>query len=409
MKYQARISGDQPLEQDERGCQNEPMSDRNYIIHPPEDLGLDSVRLEELVARVQRSIDQGPLPSVQIALAKDGKLALFSTLGNADNDRRYNIFSCTKPLVASAIWLLMAQQRLDIGQRVCEFLPAFNSNDKEQITIEQLLCHTAGIPNAPMGPPAWSTRESRLEKMQSWHLNWEPGSRMEYHPTSAHWVLAEIIEQLSGLDYRCYIDNAIISPLGLQGFQLGVDENRQGDITTLLPVGTPPTAQELEALFGVAMELPDISDKTLLRFNEAETRSLGVPGAGGVANAASVALYYQCLLHNPGQLWDPEILADATGTVRVAFNDPATGVAANRGLGVVIAGNDGLAARRGMGKTVSAGSFGHPGAGGQVAWADPVSGISFCMLTNGLDANPIRAARFGTALSNRAGGCLATH
>ena len=153
---------------------------------------------------------------------------------------------------------------------------------------------------------------------------------------------------------------------------------------------------------GVAMEWPEVSDEALLRFNEEETRALGVPGGGGVANAATVALFYQCLLHNPEELWDPAILADATGTIRVGIADPATGVAANRGLGVVIAGDDGMAGRRGMGKTVSARCFGHQGVGGQIAWVDPESGISFCMLTNGLDANPIRSARFGAAISSRA-------
>ena len=384
------------------------MSYCDYTLYPPGELGVDGVKLDELVARARRGIDQGPLPSLQIALAKNGKLALFTTLGDADNSQRYNIFSCTKPLVASAIWLLMTQGKLGIDQRVGELIPELASSGIAQVTIEQLLCHTAGFPTAPLGPPAWLTRESRLEKMKSWRLNWEPGSRMEYHPTSAHWVLAEIIQQLGGMDYRQFIHSEIISPLGLQDFQLGVPPNQQGNITTLSLVGTPPSTEELEQIFGVAVEWPEITDEALLRFNESPTRALGVPGGGAVANAASIALFYQCLLHNPGELWDPEILADATGTIRVDMKDPTTGVAANRALGVVIAGDDGMAARRSMGKTVSASAFGHPGAGGQVAWADPVSGISFCMLTNGLDANPIRAARFGTALSNRAANCLAS-
>ena len=46
------------------------------------------------------------------------------------------------------------------------------------------------------------------------------------------------------------------------------------------------------------------------------------------------------------------------------------------------------------------------GAGGQVAWGDPVSGLSFCLLTNGLDANPLRSARFCAAANNRAGACI---
>jgi CubicO group peptidase (beta-lactamase class C family) len=51
---------------------------------------------------------------------------------------------------------------------------------------------------------------------------------------------------------------------------------------------------------------------------------------------------------------------------------------------------------------VSAHAFGHAGAGGQIAWADPASGISFCYLTNGLDAHVLREARRGLALSSHA-------
>jgi len=371
----------------------------DYNPVPAQQLDLDSDHLAELVARASRAVDEGPLPSVQIALAKDGKLALFTTLGDADNTSRYNVFSCTKPLLASAIWMLMAAGKIDIQRSARDYFPEFAGQGKDRITVEQLLCHTAGIPHAPMGPPAWLTRQSRIEKMQSWRLNWEPGTRMEYHAASAHWVLAEIIERVSGTDYRTYIATNITAPLGLQQFQLGVPAADQADIAPLVSVGEPPTREELEQILGVAMEWPEVSDEALLRYNEEDTRELGVPGGGAIASAAAVALFYQCLLHNPGGLWDKAILADATGTIRVDYTDPALGVPANRGLGVVIAGNDGMAGRRGMGKNVSPQCFGHQGVGGQIAWADPASGISFCLLTNGLDANPIRSARFGAALS----------
>ena len=74
-----------------------------------DDPGLDQQRLVDLRQRVQHAIHKGPLPSLQIALARHGKLALFETFGAADNTTRYNIFSCTKPLVASAIWRLMGE------------------------------------------------------------------------------------------------------------------------------------------------------------------------------------------------------------------------------------------------------------------------------------------------------------
>ena len=77
------------------------------------------------------------------------------------------------------------------------------------------------------------------------------------------------------------------------------------------------------------------------------------------------------------------------------------GVAANRSLGLGIAGDDGKAAfRQNFGRTCSPRTFGHAGAGGQIAWADPESGLSFVYFTNGLDTNLIRQARRGVALSS---------
>ena len=72
---------------------------------------------------------------------------------------------------------------------------------------------------------------------------------------------------------------------------------------------------------------------------------------------------------------------------------------------VLIAGDDEYVRYRGMGTQVSARAFGHQGVGGQVAWGDPQTGLSFCLLTNGLDANPLRSSRFCAAASNRAGAC----
>lgn len=366
---------------------------------------LISQRVDDLLGRVRHAVDQGPLPSVQIALAREGELLLSETIGAADPSTRFNIFSCSKPLVASAIWKLMGEAGLDISRPVGDYIPAFSANGKAQVTVEHLLCHTAGFPQAPMGPPRWWHRDDRIEQMGKWYLDWEPGSRFVYHATSAHWVLAELVESVSGRDYRDYINGEILDPLGLADFRLGVRAGSQDGIAPLMHVGEPPTPDELLAVFGSAVDWPDTKDESLLVFNEPAVRELGVPGGGAVANAADVALFYQALMANSGGLWDAEVLADATARVRVEFPDPITGVPANRGLGVVIAGSEPHAARRGMGSTVSPAAFGHQGVGGQIAWGDPGSGLSFCLLTNGLDVNPIRSARFCAGVNNRAGRC----
>jgi CubicO group peptidase (beta-lactamase class C family) len=99
------------------------------------------------------------------------------------------------------------------------------------------------------------------------------------------------------------------------------------------------------------------------------------------------------------------VRADATGRVRNNLPDPLLGVTANRALGVVVAGDDGNANRRGFGHAQSPRTFGHNGAAGQIAWADPDSGLSFCYVTNGRDLNPIREGRRGIGLSSRAAVC----
>ena len=71
-------------------------------------------------------------------------------------------------------------------------------------------------------------------------------------------------------------------------------------------------------------------------------------------------------------------------------------------------GGDGRSNLRGFGHTNSGRTFGHNGAGGQIAWADPDTGLSFCYLTNGLDQHEIRQARRTTGIASRAANCVAS-
>jgi len=364
---------------------------------------LDSARIEELSARVQREIDDGLLPSCQIAVGLDGEVVHAEAFGDVTNDTRYAIFSCTKALIAAVMWQLIAEGRVRPGDTVASHFPEFAANNKGAITIEQVMTHTSGFPRAPLGPPKWSDRQWRIDKMSSWRVNWEPGTRFEYHPTSAHWVLGEIIERLDGRDYRESVRARVLEPLGLQRLTLGVEAGQQRDIADLAIVGEEPSADELEAAFGLrTFDRGEVTPALLLGFNDSGARAAGIPGGGAISNAADVALLYQALVHNPGGLFDADMLADGTGNIRCTLPDPMTGVAANRTLGLIGAGTDGKAAFRSMGHNVSPRAFGHAGAAGQIAWADPDTGISFCFLTNGIELNFLREARRTSGIASRA-------
>jgi CubicO group peptidase (beta-lactamase class C family) len=140
-----------------------------------------------------------------------------------------------------------------------------------------------------------------------------------------------------------------------------------------------------------------------LSLNGSESREVGIPGGGGFSNASDVAMFYQELLHNTKGLWDPEVLLDGTQRVRNNLPDPLYRTPASRALGTVIAGDDGAQHLRGFGRTFGPRAFGHGGAGGQIALADPDTGISFAYLTNGHDRHILRQGRRGVALTSLAG------
>ncbi|HVM01593.1 MAG TPA: serine hydrolase domain-containing protein [Acidimicrobiales bacterium] len=367
-------------------------------------MGLSHDRLDALMERARREVDEGVLPACQVAVGVAGEVVAFEAYGEATTDTRFAVFSCTKPLVAAAAWVLIGEGRLDPSDKVADLVPEFGTNGKDAVTVEHLLLHTGGFPRHTLMPPQWDTRRGRLEAFAEWTLQWEPGTAFEYHPTSAHWVLAEVIERLAGRDFRDAVEDLVTRPAGLPRPVLGLAPADQEGIAEVEVRGEPATADELEQALGVrSVPSSEVTDAALIGFNRPDVRAAGVPGAGAVMTAADLALFYQRLLHDPDGIWRPDVLADATGNVRNALGDPVFALPANRTLGLVVAGGDGLGFLRGFGSSVSPRAFGHNGAGGQIAWADPATGISFAYATNGLDANVIRQFRRGLSLSTGAG------
>ncbi len=205
--------------------------DKADIAARPEDAGVDPEKLEAVFARARRDVEGGLLPSAQVAVARNGKLAGMRTFGTAVQDgvdkpatdeTLYCIFSCTKAIVASAVWLLFEDGNLKLEERVADIIPEFGTNGKEVVTVEQVLLHTSGFPHAPfLRPTSGATARQLLEAFERWRLNWEPDSRFEYHPTSAHWVLSEIIYRRTGNDFRDVHPRARHWPNGATGVVRG--------------------------------------------------------------------------------------------------------------------------------------------------------------------------------------------
>ena len=362
--------------------------------------GPDPSAIDALLARARRDVDDGSLPSCQVAVGWDGAIVAAETFG-APADSRYVVFSVTKALTAASVWLLLGEGSLRPETVVADVVPELQAPGMDAVTVEHLLTHTAGFPRAPMSPLEGADPGRRRARFATWRLDWPPGSRTEYHPTSAHWVLADLVERTSGVDHRDFFRSRIAEPLGLSALRLGVGPADQADVLDVTIVGGRAPAR------GLGSDVAETAETYLLRFNDPKVRAAGVPGAGAVGTAADVALLYQAFLHNPGGLWDTGVLADATGRVRNELVDPLINVPANRTLGLVVAGGDGSATLRQFGRSVGPRAFGAAGVGGQTAWADPDTGLSFCYLTNGLEADVVASWTRSAKLATLAGRAVA--
>jgi CubicO group peptidase (beta-lactamase class C family) len=342
-----------------------------------------------LVDAAKRDVDAGRVPACSVAAFVHGEPVLVEAFGDATPDTRFHVYSATKPLVSSAVWLLIGDGLLDVSCPVADYVPEFAANGKEAVTVEQVLLHTCGFPSAPMAAVEGADPERRLRRLASWHLEWEPGSRFVYHAASAHWVLAELLSRLGGADFRDVIESRVCRPLGLPRV-LGLAPDDDAGIAPPTPVGEGgPSADDRVLLSMVATPA---------------SRAAGVPGGGAVMTASDLARFYSALLADATGVWAPDVLADATANIRCTLPDPLLGAPVNRTIGLVVAGDDGQHTMRYacFGAGVSPRAFGHAGAHGQVAWADPTTGLAFVYLQNGIDADMFHEGKRSVIIASRA-------
>jgi len=338
-----------------------------------ESAGLRAGQIARLVALIEGHIADGTYPGAQIAIARHGKLVLNRSFGMAapgraaSDDTLWLLFSNTKVITAVAIWALAEQGAFRFSDKVSDHVPEFARNGKGDITIMQVITHQGGFPFAQMPQAGWEDMAARREAVCNFTLDHSPGSRLHYHGQSAHWVLAVLIEALTGQDFRAFIREQVIAPLGLGGdMYVGLPEAAMGrEIEMVAPKeggGTAPIADN----------------------NTAAWKKAGSPGAGGYATARGMAALYQMML-NGGELGgnrvvSPRMVAYAVRNWTGDMVDQYMGMPMHRGLGPHLRGI--TPTIRGLGSIASPRTYGHGGAGISYCWADPDSGVSFAYLTN---------------------------
>jgi CubicO group peptidase (beta-lactamase class C family) len=356
---------------------------------------VDPGRLDVLLSRIRLAVHDGPLPSVQVAVARHGRLVAFETWGDADPDTRYVLQSVGRSIVAGAVWKLLGDGLLGLDERVGEIIPGFAANGKQDVTVEHVLTHTAGFPFAPLGYPKMLDRQQRLAAFARWRLDYPPGDRLQFHLTSSAWLIAELVERRTGRTFADYLAAKITGPLGLSSIELGVSPDRAAK--TVAPMtATDRTAadQKVDPWGPWYLANPDVL-------------AAGEPSHALVGTAADVARYFQALLHST--VWRRAAVAEGIRIRRteVPAGDELYGGGGRRtsmGLFVTVAGLD---AGSNLPSTGSPTLFGSAGAAYQLGFMDPESGVSFAMLSNGYPLTGYDTSRRGTAMMTDIGNLAA--
>ena len=353
--------------------------------------GIRTEQIERLFALIQRHITEGRYPGCQVALARHGRLLIERSFGQAEvgaraqaaaDDTLWLLYSNTKVITATALWKLCEQGAFRFTDRVSDHVPEFARNGKRDITVLQVITHQGGFPNAQISKGGWLDHAELRASVADFSLEWTPGSRVHYHGLSAHWVLGVLIEALTGQDFRTWIRDQVLAPLGLaQDLFIGLTPAEDARVSTMYE--PDPAGSGIRAL---------------AERNTETWRRSGAPGGGGYGTARGMAALYQMMLAggtlNGVRLLSPRMLAYALRNHTGDRVDEFMGMPMHRGLGPHLRGTTPNV--RGLGAIASPNAYGHGGVGTSYCWGDPDSGVSFAYITNNRIPDPWHSERLDT-------------
>ena len=326
-------------------------------------------------------------------------------------------FSVAKGLTAFVMQLLADRGELDIELAVAHYWPEFAKNGKQGVTVRHVLTHTAGVPLLPNywswisldRPEAYRDLSVITAALEDAPLQWEPGADFAYHSTTYGWILGEVVRRITGKTLGHYLHDEVVVPLGLEMY-VGTPASVHDRVATLIP---DPAYDSDEFYEHLSPDLPTGQTAFLgreRRFGEAVLHTYNnplmweaeSPAANGIMDARSLARLY-ALLANGGEVDGVRLLSAESiaewGRVRVEQNDRYDGRDFRIALGYI-----GSSSWYRMGPSHE--TFGDPGMGGAVGWADPKENLSFAFAPNRMVFSPGKTDSRVSALSDALYACL---
>ncbi|MFI6288508.1 serine hydrolase domain-containing protein [Streptomyces sp. NPDC051018] len=347
-----------------------------------------------------RNFEQRGDRGAAVAVYRHGRKAVDLWAGTRDVDgpapwavdTAQIVRSVTKGVAAAVVLLLHQRGQIDLDAPVGTYWPEFKAAGKERVLVRQLLSHRAGLPalDRPLTPAEAVDGVSGPAALAAQSPAWEPGTDHGYHAQTYSWLTAELVRRVTGRGIGRWVAEEIARPLGLD-FWIGLPDEEAGRVGRIGPVDEPPPAEggglRLRPKRSVAEAYRDPDSLTRRAFgaitplpdeNDPVYRAAELPASGGISTARALARFYAATIGEVDggpRLFAPATLALAR-TEESAGPDRVLVVPTRFSLGFMLHGP--------AAPLLGPGSFGHPGRGGSLGFADPESGIAFGYVTNGL-------------------------
>jgi CubicO group peptidase (beta-lactamase class C family) len=299
-------------------------------------------------------------------------------------------WSATKGLGSACLLHAMQERAISLKRAVAEFWPEFARAGKSAITIGQLLSHQAGLSalDEQVDVLDYPAVIAALEKQTPL---WPPGTAHGYHARTFGFLVDELTRRITGQRVSEYWRTTFAEPLELD-IWLGLPETEHQRAATIYAAKTGGE-QEPAQFYRDLMTPGTLVRKTftspaglhsIAAMNTAENRSANIVSFSGIGSASSLAKFYG-MLANDGvfaghRYFSSETIALMTTTLTSGI-DRILQIPTAFAAGFMKDSPD--APRRIFGPSLSA--FGHPGAGGSNAFADPETGISFAYVMNQME------------------------
>ena len=341
------------------------------------------------------------------AVYKDGEaiIDIWSGYSDADETKPWErnnlatVWSTTKGVAAITCALAVERGLLDYSEKVSYYWPEFSVNGKEDITVEMLLSHQAGICGAQTDEVNdYYDQELMASKLAIMKPIWEPGTASGYHSMTFGWLTTELIKRVTGKTLGVYFREEIGNDRDID-FYIGLPESEENRVAEMIPFSKEDNNQNENAEPNDAQKASGSGPNLLKPQNTRAWRAAEIPSANGQGSAYGLAKLYSLIVPSDPSL---KILKDSTVDAmtrsRIEGRDMVLGMVTRWGAGFIMNKHKVI-----YGPVEE--SFGHSGFGGSCAFGDPKNKLGISYVMNKMKNNAAGDGR-SIALINETYKCL---